>query len=732
MGSSVDEDCTSDDSTLRATSLLQLNLQLTRGHADLVGLYGLNRTTIGAFVGSWEAKASNVAEDLGASRRTSTRHQYNQPTSPQLYECALNDMVEFDVQPLRESSTQLQARRNTRRGKLDRRWAKCAVVSSGGVLAQHEYGRAIDSADLVFRFNDAPLHGYEAIVGSKDDVRIVNDQFPDLVEADGSLLSSNVTYVMVPTNINAEKSRTDFEALHERHPQIEMYIVSSTVATSFTRALHSLYADPWFYNGIYLAPTSGAYGMLLALEICDEVNAYGMAATERTQHSPYHYYDQDSTDANYHASFDVEKDLWGQLASNQESMEETNVVVIPGFASLRTCADVAEVEPIHSAPTRSRWLFTLVAVISIMSFPVLLIYVFCSWSMIDSVIDNIDPQTRRHGCNCLLLYAATLLLADSVNTRVWRTFNGVVPWEPLLLYLVVEILKAAISVVLMLVHPEPASPPHGREYLEASPRGADKTVWLRAAVYQLPIAGLYAANGFILSHLISRVELSGLIYWRNLAIPLNACLWFVCYRKSLTIHQKVGVVAILVGMILLHIRADGSVSLVSMSAFVLILSSVACSCFAATTSDLIMHCPRYRYEVGINGLNLLLYLETAGFLMVIVVVQFLQGFSSTLNAMSSETGAIMIVIIMVQVVLGLAVSRVLFYTDSVAKAVSGCVREVAGVFIAPIFVSARIDWISLAAGAWFAFGLGIYFSRSCTMRGQAQTYWNQEYDIRLK
>eukprot|EP00971_Amphidinium_carterae_P333314 6467992-Amphidinium_carterae.1 len=50
----------------------------------------------------------------------------------------------------------------------------CAVVSNSGVLAKHDFGSEIDSADVVMRFNDAPVEGYEKQVGSKETVRFVN------------------------------------------------------------------------------------------------------------------------------------------------------------------------------------------------------------------------------------------------------------------------------------------------------------------------------------------------------------------------------------------------------------------------------------------------------------------------------------------------------------------------------------------------------------------------------
>jgi hypothetical protein len=50
----------------------------------------------------------------------------------------------------------------------------CAIVGSSGNLLDNEYGEIIDSYDVVIRFNDALVSGYEKHVGSKTTCRVVN------------------------------------------------------------------------------------------------------------------------------------------------------------------------------------------------------------------------------------------------------------------------------------------------------------------------------------------------------------------------------------------------------------------------------------------------------------------------------------------------------------------------------------------------------------------------------
>lgn len=50
-----------------------------------------------------------------------------------------------------------------------------ALVGSSGQLKEQHYGEVIDSFDEVARFNRAPTSGYEAMVGEKTTIRVVNN-----------------------------------------------------------------------------------------------------------------------------------------------------------------------------------------------------------------------------------------------------------------------------------------------------------------------------------------------------------------------------------------------------------------------------------------------------------------------------------------------------------------------------------------------------------------------------
>lgn len=263
-----------------------------------------------------------------------------------------------------------------RTGTLTNRWRTCAVVSSSGVLTRHNHGPAIDKADLVIRFNAAPLKGMEAMVGRRDDLRFVNNNFPARALASAGHLRgsgnsrnnmvvnlhgkwyqplNNTTYVTIPM-----APIPDVEAFADEFPKVEFDETSKDLHESLSKTLRILYGREWFSsagNGCssISLPTTGGVGMVVALSICDEVRAYGMAATPPSRYSPHHYYDDSdllrgSTMAtptnsrglantqNFHCSFAAEKDLWRKLATNSAAdIDKSDVATIPGFSQY-TCS----------------------------------------------------------------------------------------------------------------------------------------------------------------------------------------------------------------------------------------------------------------------------------------------------------------------------------------------------------------------------------------------------------
>lgn len=220
----------------------------------------------------------------------------------------------------------------------------CALVGSSGVLLMHDHGEAIDNASKVFRFNTAPVVGSEKFVGARDDFRFVNEKVLDFWahSMNLSMLTGEISYTASCTLCNLGTDERVSPDLFMRrvlgttvaHPQVTLYSSDLTLeynVQEFIKRIYSLDESP---AGV----TTGAVGMAMALSLCDEVKAYGMATSPYDAVLPYHYWEPHSTSAPteiHHASFIAEKDLWTRLATNEPAeVGETGVVVIPGFSRL--------------------------------------------------------------------------------------------------------------------------------------------------------------------------------------------------------------------------------------------------------------------------------------------------------------------------------------------------------------------------------------------------------------
>lgn len=225
-------------------------------------------------------------------------------------------------------------------------YGKCAVVSSSGVLTLHSHGANIDSADVVMRFNMAPIAGWEGHVGRKDDIRLVNERVLDewVNGLNLEFLSENVTYATTCTVCNVGTahtvSPTTFAArqhlLVDLHPHIELFASDLQLESSLERFFQEFYGIEQSSAGV----TSGAVGMALALSLCDEVHAYGMAASasQDLNFVPYNYWqlDPEHDTPGWHRSFTAEKSLWRRLARNPVSdIDATDVAQIMGFSDLK-------------------------------------------------------------------------------------------------------------------------------------------------------------------------------------------------------------------------------------------------------------------------------------------------------------------------------------------------------------------------------------------------------------
>eukprot|EP00927_Polykrikos_kofoidii_P039598 TRINITY_DN3395_c0_g1_i1.p1 TRINITY_DN3395_c0_g1~~TRINITY_DN3395_c0_g1_i1.p1 ORF type:complete len:433 (+),score=30.33 TRINITY_DN3395_c0_g1_i1:172-1299(+) len=221
------------------------------------------------------------------------------------------------------------------------RGSSCALVASSGALLKRNYGKEIDAHPFVVRFNDAPVTGYEASVGSKFSLRIgwnirpmsrPNDKKPD---------SLNETLV-VCRSLNW----TIFEKW--KHHKVEC-------TSEPKRTLQAIYPNMLGHNGKYVGPrsfedpSSGALTIFMALSSCKEIVLYELIASDMAVSEPYHYYGRfgKSNKLQEHIYWGPEHDLWARLANEPISeIKKTGKATITGLSQVKHCPNFAKESPV--------------------------------------------------------------------------------------------------------------------------------------------------------------------------------------------------------------------------------------------------------------------------------------------------------------------------------------------------------------------------------------------------
>jgi multidrug transporter EmrE-like cation transporter len=236
------------------------------------------------------------------------------------------------------------------------------------------------------------------------------------------------------------------------------------------------------------------------------------------------------------------------------------------------------------------------------------------------------------------------------------------------------------------------------------------------ALRLLPIAAIYSANNCLVLFVLSKIQLSSFVVWRNSSIVFNAILWTTYFKKDFHMYKGFGVIAFLIGLTLINLKQDGSWEPFTRPMW-LVLGSCLLSASASILNEGVLKNERLN-KFGLNLINILLYAESS---CILFVALFFQTWSakSSLRAEFQNLDSSAIMLVIVQASLGLVVSRVLYHADSVAKVMVGGAREVATLLVAPFFVTSRADWIAASAALWVAFAMFVYFVAPSTKNADA-------------
>ena len=175
-----------------------------------------------------------------------------------------------------------------------------AVVGSSGNLLDYLHGEDIDKHDVIIRFNQARVEGYEKHVGSRTDIRIMNthtfggstgsDRFPKN--------DPNFSKKLKDQFILVNKS-LDQKFCIQRAPNCKVGFIDDKF---------------WVYCQELMnnkkEPSVGFLGVLIAAQSSPNINVYGFDQQHSTDKK--HYWEKVKAVGTCH-NFDVEKKVFREL-----------------------------------------------------------------------------------------------------------------------------------------------------------------------------------------------------------------------------------------------------------------------------------------------------------------------------------------------------------------------------------------------------------------------------------
>ncbi|XP_041075975.1 alpha-N-acetylgalactosaminide alpha-2,6-sialyltransferase 1-like isoform X2 [Polyodon spathula] len=199
---------------------------------------------------------------------------------------------------------------------------RCAAVGNGGILNGSRKGAEIDSHDYIFRVNGAVIKGFEGDVGVRTSFYVHTAQTMisslwvyEEIGFTNIPMDKETKYILVTEDmrdyqwlralmLNTEVSRGPYLGMRPRS-----YYGTDVTPERFLKSV-TFEGKHW---SMY-RPSTGAFALLLALHLCDVVDAYGYITEDYAKY-PNHYYDKAKTETVFYGNHDYGLEIkeWKKL-----------------------------------------------------------------------------------------------------------------------------------------------------------------------------------------------------------------------------------------------------------------------------------------------------------------------------------------------------------------------------------------------------------------------------------
>ncbi|XP_068447562.1 alpha-N-acetylgalactosaminide alpha-2,6-sialyltransferase 5-like [Clinocottus analis] len=197
-------------------------------------------------------------------------------------------------------------------GVMDRKPLKmhcrtCALVTSSGQLTRSRRGEEIDSSECVIRMNDAPSISYQQDVGRRTSLRVVaHSSLQRVLRSRQELLNASQDTVFIFWGPSSRMRRdgkghvyNNLRLLNHLLPKLKVYIISRIKMLKFDELFKNETGIDRKRSNSWLS--TGWFTMVIAMELCDRINVYGMVPPDFCRSSshpslPYHYYEPSGPD----------------------------------------------------------------------------------------------------------------------------------------------------------------------------------------------------------------------------------------------------------------------------------------------------------------------------------------------------------------------------------------------------------------------------------------------------